>query len=128
MAGRRATSGCREDKEIMRASLHQTRRDSYSGHWLRFFAPNNEVDSQSIVPNEPRTERLIHKPGAFLVRGRMTPDTAGNHLIHFVSRLRASGCFTSARTMSGMPIAAGNSQNAIWGSSLQSGKFLPLST
>ena len=54
--------------------------------------------------------------------------TACNHLIHFVSSLRATGCFSSARTMSGMPIAAGNSQNAIWGSSLQSGRFLPLST
>lgn len=39
-----------------------------------------------------------------------------------------SGCVKRLRTMSGNPNAAGNNQNAIWGSSFQSGRCLPLST
>jgi hypothetical protein len=41
---------------------------------------------------------------------------------------RASGCFDKVRKRIGIPKAAGNNQNAICGSSLQSGKCLPLST
>lgn len=42
--------------------------------------------------------------------------------------VRADGCRHSARTMRGTPITAGSSQKAIGGRSLQSGRFLPLST
>jgi len=41
---------------------------------------------------------------------------------------RASGCHNRERMMSGIPTAAGKSQNAIGGSSFQSGRFFPLST
>src|SRR5262245_45672426 len=43
-------------------------------------------------------------------------------------KLLTKGCRNSARMINGIPTAAGNTQNAVWGNLFQSGRFLPLST
>jgi hypothetical protein len=45
-----------------------------------------------------------------------------------VEKLLTRGCRNNARTMNGIPAAAGKTQNAVWGNLFQSGRFLPLST